>query len=63
MEEGPHYKGKRLFLKKVREEQGSESIPELRRRQFIRENDDSEFLVFFDVTGELPLVGAGKEDR
>ena len=60
MEKGTGYKGKRLFLKKVREERDSELIPELRRRQYIRETDDSEFLVFFEVTRELPLVGAGK---
>lgn len=63
MENGPDYKGKRLFLKKIREEKDAELISELRRRQYIRKNDDSEFLVFFDVTGELPLVGAGEEDR
>jgi hypothetical protein len=59
MEAGPAYKGKRLFLRKVREEKNSELIPDLRRRQYIRETDETEFLVFFEVTGELPLVGAG----
>lgn len=60
MEKGPDYRGKRLYLKKVREEQDAYLISELRRRQYIRENDHSEFLVFFEVTEELPLVGAGK---
>jgi hypothetical protein len=60
MEKGPGYKGKRLFLKKVREERNSELIPGIRRRQYIQETDDSEFLVFFEVTRELPLVGTGK---
>ena len=62
MEKGPGYKGKRLFLKKVREEKDAELISELRRRQYIRETDEAEFLMYFEVTKELPLVGAGKED-
>ena len=62
MEEGPAYKGIRLFLRKVREEKNSRLIPELRRRQFMRETDEAEFLVFFEVARELPLVGAGKGD-
>lgn len=60
MEKGPGYKGMRLFLKKVREERNSQLIPGLRRRQHIRETDQTEFLVFFNVTEELPLMGAGK---
>jgi hypothetical protein len=63
MEDGPGYRGKRLFLKKIRDERNSELIPGLRRRQYIRETDDTEFLVFFEVTKELPLVGAGREDQ
>jgi hypothetical protein len=62
MEKGPGYKGKRLFLKKVREEKDAELISELRRRQYIRETDEAEFLMYFEVTKELPLVGAGKEN-
>jgi hypothetical protein len=60
IEKGPGYKGKRLFLTKVREEQDSELIQSLRRRQYIRETDESKFLVFFKIDKELPLVGAGK---
>ena len=62
MENGRGYKGKRLFLKKVREEKNSELILELKRRQYIQETDEDEFLVYFEVIRELPLVGAGKED-
>ncbi len=62
MEKGPGYKGKRLFLRKVREEKDAELIPELRRRQYIQETDEAEYLVYFEVTKALPLVGAGKED-
>jgi hypothetical protein len=60
IEKGPGYKGKRLFLTKVREEQDSELLTNLRRRQYINENDESKFLVFFRIEKELPLVGAGK---
>ena len=60
IEKGPGYKGKRLFLTKVREEQDSDLIQSLRRRQYIRETDESKFVVFFTIDKELPLVGAGK---
>lgn len=59
IEKGPGYKGKRLFLTKVREEQDSELLQSLRRRQYIDNNDESRFLVFFQIDQELPLVGAG----
>ena len=60
IEKGPGYKGKRLFLTKVREEQDSELLQSLRRRQYIDKKDASKFLVFFQVDKELPLVGTGK---
>ena len=60
IEKGPGYKGKRLFLTKVREEQDGDLLQSLRRRQYIRETDESKFLVFFTIDKELPLVGAGK---
>ena len=59
IEKGPGYKGKRFFLTKVREEQDSELLQSLRRRQYIDEKDESKFLVFFKIDRELPLVGAG----
>lgn len=60
IEKGPGYKGKRFFLTKVREEQDSELLQSLRRRQYIDEKDEAKFLVFFNVAKELPLVGGGK---
>ncbi len=60
IEKGPGYKGKRFFLTKVREEQDSELLQSVRRRQYIDEKDESKFLVFFDIDKELPLVGAGE---
>ena len=41
------YKGKRLFLTKVGEEQDSELLESLRRRQYINEKDEAKFLVYF----------------
>jgi hypothetical protein len=63
-EEGPGYKGKRFFLKKIKEEQDSERIQELRRRTYPDDDTihaESKFLVFFAVEKELPLIGPGKE--
>jgi hypothetical protein len=59
IEKRPGYKGKRFFLTKVREEQESELLHSLRRRQYIDEKDEAKFLVFFKIDKELPLVGAG----
>ncbi|MBN2126295.1 MAG: pyridoxamine 5'-phosphate oxidase family protein [Deltaproteobacteria bacterium] len=63
-EEGPGYKGIRLFLTKVREEKDSELIDQLRRRKYASEKgqeDASRFLVFFQVDKALPLIGVGEE--
>ena len=56
IEKGPGYKGKRLFLTKTSEEQDSELLQSLRRRQYIDDTDESKFLVFFQIDDELPLV-------
>ena len=59
IEKGPGYKGKRFFLTKVREEQDSDLLQSLQRRQYIADRDESKFLVFFKIDKELPLVGSG----
>jgi hypothetical protein len=59
IEKGPGYKGKRLFLSKVREGQDTELLQSLQRRQYIDEKDEAKFLVFFKIDKELPLVGSG----
>ncbi|MBT8368872.1 MAG: pyridoxamine 5'-phosphate oxidase family protein [Deltaproteobacteria bacterium] len=59
VEEGPGYIGKRLFLSKEREEQDTELLESLRKRQYIDEKEESNFLVFFKLTKELPLIGEG----
>jgi hypothetical protein len=61
LEEGGGYRGKRLFLTKVGEQQDSELIDELCRRCYPSELEAKEprFLVIFRVDKELPLIGAG----
>ncbi len=59
-EEGSGYRGKRLYMTKVREEQNSELLESLRRRKTTDGNGDVRFLVFFKLNKELPLVGDGK---
>ena len=60
IEDGPGYKGKRLFMTKVSEEKDTELLYSLRRRQYLDEKEEAKFLVFFKLEKELPLVGAGK---
>lgn len=60
IEKGAGYKGKRLFITKVREEQDTKLLESMRRRQYIDEKDESKFLVFFQLNKELPLIGAGE---
>ncbi|HZE20707.1 MAG TPA: pyridoxamine 5'-phosphate oxidase family protein, partial [Desulfobaccales bacterium] len=62
LESGPGYRGKRLYLTKIREEQDTELLYSLRRRSYPPEMEDKEgprFLVFFQVDQVLPVVGAG----
>ena len=62
-EDGAGYKGKRLYLTKVREEEDSELLTTLKRRTYPAEAEAAKvtrFLVFFDITKELPLIGAGE---
>jgi hypothetical protein len=62
-EEGPGYKGKRLHLRKIREEENSELIQSLSRREYKNEKPGSRFLVAFQVDKVLPLIGAGDEQE
>ena len=60
VEKGPGYRGKRLYLRKVGEEQGSERLHRLRRRQALSDidpNDNPHFLVFFELEQVRSLVG------
>jgi hypothetical protein len=63
-EDGPGYKGVRLFLKKLREEQDTELLHLLRRKKYATEKGEEEtsrYLVFFTVEKTLPLIGAGNK--
>lgn len=62
-EEGNGYKGKRLFLTKVKEEKESERLYELRRRSYPPGQDrrESKYLVFFNLDKILPLIGPGRD--
>lgn len=64
MERGLGYKGIRLFLTKVREEEDSELLHSIHRRKYASEKgeeEESRFLVFFKIDKVLPLIGAGKD--
>lgn len=58
VEEGTGYKGKRLFLKKAREENNPELVLKIKRRKYTDENEEPAFLVYFTLDKELPLIGA-----
>jgi len=62
-EEGPGYKGTRLFLTKLREEQDSDLLYSIRRKRYKsgKEEGKTRFLVFFKVDKVLPLIGAGRD--
>jgi hypothetical protein len=58
------YSGKRLYLKKIREEKETERLYELRRRRFSSDTDpekDPKFLVFFELMQVRPLLGDAKD--
>jgi Pyridoxamine 5'-phosphate oxidase len=66
LEAGPGYKGKRLYLTKIREEQDTDLLYSLRRKTYADEKEKKEgprFLVFFQVDQVLPVVGAGDPEQ
>lgn len=56
-EDGPGYKGKRLYLTKAREEQNADLVESLRRRKYTETTMKERFLVYFQLDKELPLIG------
>ena len=58
-EDGAGYKGKRLYLTKIREEENTALIESLARRSYLadQESKESRFLVFFKLDKERPLMG------
>lgn len=65
MEDGPGYKGNRLILTKIREEQDSELLYKIRSKKYPAEKEEGKtrFLVFFKVDKVLPLIGPGEEPK
>jgi hypothetical protein len=61
MEKGEDYKGVRLFLTKIGEEQDTDLLYSLRSKKYPSEKEEGKtrFLVFFRVEKVLPLIGAG----
>ena len=63
IEDGPHYRGVRLFLKKVREDTDPDLIAKMTRRHLTPEQDRErgpKFLVYFSLRKLLPLIGSGE---
>lgn len=64
IEEGKRSVGKRLYLKKIKEEQNSELIDSLRRNRRYEEREYPErnrYLVYFTIEKVLPLIGDAEE--
>lgn len=64
MENGGFYKGTRLFLKKIREDNDPKLIESMSRRHLPPDEDKArgaKFIVYFEITKTLPLVGTGNE--
>jgi hypothetical protein len=57
IEDGAGFNGKRLFLKKIREDNNPELIRKIKRRKYTDENVEPLFLVYFTLEKELPLIG------
>lgn len=60
IEEGNGYKGKRLYLTKLKEEENSPLIKEIQRREYDIDPGENRYLVFFNLSKELPLIGSGE---
>lgn len=65
IEEGGHYRGVRLFLEKLKEEQDTELIEQLARRCPVpegKQGSGTRYLVYFKLNKILDLIGAGVPD-
>lgn len=64
IEEGPGYRGVRLYLTMLREESNATLVEALRQRQpemFPKSDDSNKFVVLFQVDNVRPLVGDFEE--
>jgi hypothetical protein len=57
VEEGTGFQGKRLYLRKIREENNPDLVKKIKRRKDNDENEEPIFPVYFAVEKELPLIG------
>jgi len=58
------YSGKRLYLRKIREEQNEQLVTEMRRRGYYHPSrTDARHIVYFQVEKVLPLVGSGEAEK
>jgi hypothetical protein len=60
MEGEDKYKGKRLFLTKIKEEKDSPALESMRRKEYA-DLKGKDYLVYFKIDKVLPLIGAGAE--
>jgi hypothetical protein len=60
IEEEEKYKGRRLYLTKIKEEKDSPLLDSIRRKEYPHLKG-KEYLVYFKVNKVLPLIGAGAE--
>ena len=58
-DEKSRFSGKRIYLKKIREDNDKKRIDSLRRRTY-GDWRDGRYLVIFEIEKELPLVGTGE---
>lgn len=64
-ENGPGYRGKRLYLTKIREETDTEFVESMRRKVYSPEAEEKigpKSVVFFKIDKELPLIGTGEPE-
>lgn len=65
IEDGAHFSGIRIFLKKLKEETDTEKIKKMTRRSLTPDEDKAKgpkFLVYFKAEKILNLIGSGKPD-
>jgi len=63
IEEGEGYQGKRLYLKKIKEEQNDQLISEICRKcDYSHYDIDTRYVVHFTVDKVLPLIGDHEEE-
>jgi len=66
IEEGPGYKGVRLFLRRVGEDQDPERIAQMTRRCLSPEEDHAKgpkFITYFEIEKIRPLIGSEEITR